>query len=67
VKQYSRKQVNMGFLSNEGKTEHALPEYLANRLPNESQLRLLPKHQASENPMFNNNPWWHGAKCAWFR
>jgi Holliday junction resolvasome RuvABC endonuclease subunit len=49
VKRWSRKQVNLGFLSDEQGTKHALAEYLAARFPKELTLRLPPKRRAWES------------------
>jgi Holliday junction resolvasome RuvABC endonuclease subunit len=43
VKRFSRKQVNLDFLSNEQGTKYALADYLAVRFPNELALHLPPK------------------------
>jgi Holliday junction resolvasome RuvABC endonuclease subunit len=45
VKRYSRKQMNLAFLSDEQGTKHALAEYLAARFPEELSSRLPPKRR----------------------
>jgi hypothetical protein len=52
VKRYSRKQVNMAFLSDERGAKHALAECLAARFPKELSTRLPPKRKLgdSEDP-----------------
>jgi hypothetical protein len=45
VKRYSRKQVNLAFLSDERGTKHALAQYLAARFPEELSSRLPPKRR----------------------
>ena len=46
VRRYSRKQVNMGFLSDERGTKHDVAEYLAGRFPEELASSLPPKRRA---------------------
>ena len=52
VKRYSRKQTNLGFLSDERGTRHALAEHLAGRFPEELASSLPPKRRAwdSDDP-----------------
>ena len=49
VKRYSRKQVNLGLLSDERGTRHVLAEYLANHFPEELASCLPPKRRAWDN------------------
>ncbi len=44
VKRFSRKRVNLDFLSDEQGTKRALAEYFANRFPEELNLHLPQKH-----------------------
>jgi ribosomal protein L17 len=45
VKRFSRKQLNLEFLSDESGTKHALADYLAARFPKELTFRLPPKRR----------------------
>jgi hypothetical protein len=49
VKQFSRKELNLGFFSEAQGTKHAVAEYLAARFPEELGLRLPPKPRAWMN------------------
>ena len=49
VKRYSRKQLKLGFLSDENGTKHALAQNLVTRFTKELTLRLPPKPKAWDN------------------